>query len=423
MNITILDGSPNKNALEPTLLELIRKLENKHHTVTHLVLRDMHIALCRGCFGCWVKTPGRCILKDDSDVLDRAIINSDFVLWASPLIMGFPSTLFKTALDKHLPLIHPYMEIDQGEIHHLKRYPKYPRIGMLLEKEAATDAKDLQIVTNVFARTALNFKSRLEFVETLPSPVEELIDKIEQPQAGKHLYQKQLKATSFEPIQTPARLTIFNGSPRGTSSSNTLLMLEEFRKGFAGPTEIHHLQQMKDTQKHVQAFSEAEWVWVGFPLYTDGMPGIVKHFFEALQPMLERAENPPIGFLVQSGFPEACHSRYIERYLEKLAARLGSPYLGTIVKGGGEGIRSMPPEANRKLFANLQALGASLAEQGCLDETLLKKMARFERFPRIALPILRVLFKSPVSGQYFSKQMKENGVFEQCYEQPFVLIP
>jgi len=36
--------------------------------------------------------------------------------------------------------------------------------------------------------------------------------------------------------------------------------------------------------------------------------------------------NPPLGFIVQSDFPEGLHWRYVERYLEKLAARSGSPY-------------------------------------------------------------------------------------------------
>ena len=423
MRITILNGSPTHGQLDSALQALTAHLEKRGHNVSELVLREMTLAPCRGCFGCWVKTPGRCVLKDDTDALDRTIINSDFVLWASPLSMGFPSALFKTALDKHLPLIHPYMEIDRGEIHHLKRYPRYPRIGMLLEREAGTDAEDLQIVSGVFARTALNFKSRLEFVEALPCPPEALVEKIEQPQAGEPLYPRQFKATGFATIQPPAELTLFNGSPRGASGSNTLLMLNELGKGFGGTTRTYHLQQVSNTAQHVQAFREAQCVWIGFPLYTDGMPGIVKHFIEALQPLLEQAQNPPLGFLVQSGFPEACHSRYIERYLEKLAARLGSPYLGTIVKGGGEGTRSMSLEANRRLFTSLGALGASLAQQGCLDEKVLKKIAGFERLPRIVLPILRAVFKSPAGGQYFSKQMKENGVFEQCYEKPFVFIP
>ena len=89
----------------------------------------------------------------------------------------------------------------------------------------------------------------------------------------------------------------------------------------------------------VQAFAGAECVLLGFPLYTDAMPGMVKHFIEALEPLAGRKDNPSLGFLVQSGFPEGLHSRYVERYLEKLAERLGCPYLGTIVKGNGEGVR------------------------------------------------------------------------------------
>ncbi len=87
------------------------------------------------------------------------------------------------------------------------------------------------------------------------------------------------------------------------------------------------------------------------------MPGIVKAFIESLAPFKDRPDNPPLGFLVQSGFPEAAHSRFVERYLQKLAQRLGSPYLGTIVKGGAEGTRIMPENMTHDLFAALEQLG------------------------------------------------------------------
>ncbi len=75
--------------------------------------------------------------------MGKAVINSDFTLWAAPLKMGFPSAILKMGFDKHLPLIHPYMGVDQGEAHHLKRYEKYPRVGMLVEREEDTTEKDL----------------------------------------------------------------------------------------------------------------------------------------------------------------------------------------------------------------------------------------------------------------------------------------
>lgn len=420
MDITILNGSPQQNALDLYLNKLIALLEQNGQRVTHLVLREIKLRPCTGCFKCWVKTPGHCILKDESDLLDHTIIHADFVLWASPLVMGFPTALFKTALDKHLPLIHPYMEMVQGEIHHVARYPHYPRIGMLLEKEPATDENDLRIVTDIFTRTALNFKSRLEFCECIPTPLEALAGMINEEQSGAQLFQPTPAPTAFSSMQPPQSMTIFNGSPRGASGSNTLLMLEELRKGFQKPTQVFHLQRTKDSEEQVRAFAEAECIWLGFPLYTDGMPGTVKYFIEALQALVVRGKNPPIGFLVQSGFKEAAHSRYVERYLQKLAAHLGSPYLGTIVKGGAEGLHVMPPQANQKLFARLQALGAKLANEGHLDEKILRQIASPEHIPAALVPVVSIGLRFSVAGFYFNSMMKKNGVFERRFEQPFL---
>ena len=159
---------------------------------------------------------------------------------------------------------------------------------------------------------------------------------------------------------------------------------------------------------------------MGFPLYTDAMPGIVKAFIETLEPLRGREGNPPIGFLVQSGFPEGVHSRHLERYLAKLAGRLGSPYLGTIVKGGGEGTRLMPESMNRKLFGNLAAIGQSLAEEGQFDAVSLRAIAKPERYPGILVPVFKMLSKTSLLNGYWNNQLKENGVYEERFARPFV---
>jgi multimeric flavodoxin WrbA len=143
MKITILNGSPKPCALDVTLAHTKSELKARGHQVTQMDLRDLPLRYCIGCWGCWVKTPGECTSRDASLEMDRAVINADFVLWAAPLKMGFPSELLKRACDKHLPLIHPYMVVDHGEAHHQKRYPHYPRLGLLLEREASRDDADL----------------------------------------------------------------------------------------------------------------------------------------------------------------------------------------------------------------------------------------------------------------------------------------
>jgi len=169
----------------------------------------------------------------------------------------------------------------------------------------------------------------------------------------------------------------------------------------------------------VETFTQAECAWIGFPLYTDAMPGMVKAFIEALEKLRGRLENPPVGFLVQSGFPEAAHSRHVERYLEKLAARLGSPYLGTIVKGGGEGVRMMPDNANRKLFESLQALGRGFGETGALNPHLLRQVAGIERYPAYLTPLFKLLVRLPLVNYYWDTQLKENLAYEQRFARPY----
>jgi len=426
MKITLLNGNPTPSPFDAYLLQLQTTLEGEGHAITRLDLRDLPLRYCVGCWGCWVKTPGECISRDASLEMDRAVINADFVLWAAPLKMGFPSALLKMAQDKHLPLLHPYMVVDHGEAHHRKRYPRYPRLGLLVEREPGTDERDLQIVTDIYCRTALNFKTRLEFSLTTGTPAAELAARI----AARTLRQAQGNTRRPLPlparlgplpgatVRPPSRLTLFNGSPRGRRG-NTPILLEQFAKGFGGATEMHHLVRVKSTDEFVQAFAKAECAWIGFPLYTDAMPGIVKHFIEALEPLVGQPENPPLGFLVQSGFPEGLHSRYIERYLERLAARLGSPYLGTIVKGNGEGVRIMPPEATRSLFDNLQALGAGLARDGRLDPEILERVAAPERFPAISDPFFRLFLGLPLAHSYFDGMLKKNGAYARRFAQPF----
>ena len=76
--------------------------------------------------------------------MGQAVINSDFTLWAAPLKMGFPTALLKMGFDKHLPLIHPYMVVDQGEAHHLKRYEKYPRVGIAGREGRGYNSQDIR---------------------------------------------------------------------------------------------------------------------------------------------------------------------------------------------------------------------------------------------------------------------------------------
>jgi len=183
MNITIMNGNPNARNVrfDNYLLHLSEELASNGHAVTNFELREMDISYCIGCFGCWVKSPGECRSEDDSIEVSRAYINSDFVLYASPVIMGFYSALLKKVTDKFIQLVEPYMEFVDGESRHLARYDRYPLVGLLLEKGADCDDEDISIIADTHKNTALNFKSKLVFTKLTHDPVDEVLRAIVAP--------------------------------------------------------------------------------------------------------------------------------------------------------------------------------------------------------------------------------------------------
>ncbi len=178
MKALILNSFGSDSAMNSTLSEIKSKLSAQGVETGELVLRDMKYSPCRGCFNCWVKTPGLCVFKDDGDILCREVLHSDLILLASPVLMGYPSAMVKNALDRIIPLVHPYLEDLDGEVHHMKRYEKIPKMGLLLEKTGDTDDEDITIITEIFQRAALNLQSSLKFVQLTTTSAEELVNEI-----------------------------------------------------------------------------------------------------------------------------------------------------------------------------------------------------------------------------------------------------
>jgi multimeric flavodoxin WrbA len=139
----------------------------------------MDLRPCVGCFGCWVKTPGECRTADGSHEVCRAFVASDLVIFASPLVMGFTSALLKNAQDKLIPVLHPHPTLYRGEMHHVSRYDSYPLWGLVLAEEQDTDEEDVRIVSDIYERDSINFKTSLCFTHMAGDPVEDMAREID----------------------------------------------------------------------------------------------------------------------------------------------------------------------------------------------------------------------------------------------------
>jgi len=187
-----------------------------------------------------------------------------------------------------------------------------------------------------------------------------------------------------------------------------------------GSVELFYLNRLKEGQQFVDGFKAADHVILAFPLYTDAMPAIVKVFIESLEPLCGRQGNPGIGFIVQNGFPEVIHSRFVEKYLEKLAARLGCHYHGTVIKGGVEGYQERPAFINRKLFRDFHRLGVYFAGHTAFDPEIVHKFTRRERMSKSGLRLFKLFDKAGFIKHYWFHQLIHNKAFKYRFARPYV---
>ena len=221
-------------------------------------------------------------------------------------------------------------------------------------------------------------------------------------------------------------LLLLNGSPKGESgNSNYLLqLLLEGVDEIPGHThEYANLARVKQHSHYVGLFQQADVIVMAFPLYTDMMPGIVKTFIEELEPLCGREDNPALGFIIQSGFPESVQLRALEAYLEKLARRLGCRYVGTALRGGGGNVRSMPAFMAKKVTENMHALGRSLGNTGEFDPEVIRRFALSEKMPLPQLWFMGTFGDRMARAFFWHREMKKNGAYKRREAQPYALPP
>lgn len=120
---------------------------------------------CLGCFGCWVKTPGRCVVKGDSgEAFVESFVGADLVILGGATPYGSFALPIKAALDRVIPSLLPYFRRFRGEMHHVPRYARLPRILSLAFGEAteAEEATHLDLVRS-FCDNASSPRQRRAF--------------------------------------------------------------------------------------------------------------------------------------------------------------------------------------------------------------------------------------------------------------------
>ncbi|MDR3598365.1 flavodoxin family protein [Clostridium sp.] len=77
---------------------------------------------CLGCFNCWIKTPGRCIIEDSYTEMPKYILERGTFIIITQIKYGCYTSYVKNVIDRSIGILLPFFQTVNGELHHLPRY-------------------------------------------------------------------------------------------------------------------------------------------------------------------------------------------------------------------------------------------------------------------------------------------------------------
>jgi len=156
MNATVLNGALPGDAFLDEVQDLVVELLGEEgFRVRPWVLREEKVGYCMGCFECWTATPGLCRIPDAGRDVAASLIRSDLAVCLTPVTFGGYSSELKKAVDRTICLISPFFKVIGGEVHHHRRYRRYPAllgIGVLPGPHAGQE----RIFGELIERHAIN---------------------------------------------------------------------------------------------------------------------------------------------------------------------------------------------------------------------------------------------------------------------------
>jgi len=184
MKAVVLDGSRTEDGTL-NLPEMIgAAVERCGYVVEIIPLRDEKIGSCTGCFGCWLRTPGMCLIDDDGRKVAGKIIRSNLTVFVTPVTFGGYSSELKKAVDRMAcPSLLPFLVNMGGEVHHPGRYERPPTLvafGVLPRPDPQSEELFQALVVRNTINMHTNGYSAMVYstdsLETIRSRVDSLLD-------------------------------------------------------------------------------------------------------------------------------------------------------------------------------------------------------------------------------------------------------
>ena len=382
MKTLILDGSKINN---PTSEKIKSSLQTQIPNAESLILCEQKIGNCAGDFFCWVRSPGMCNTDDDNRVIAEKIMQSDLVIYLTPVTFGGYSSALKRMVDHQIQNISPFFTTINGEIHHQRRYKNYPdvlAIGWTDQPDAQSEAVFRQLVhrnaINMHASTAVSGLVNRE--SNLDEQIQGWLNEIKN--ASSSLVPALSKTEIFCADAPPVRRAVLLvGSPRTRKSTSASLggyLMEQLNSRGVETEIIQVYTSFNSTERTrlvLEKLDQADLIVLAFPLYVDSLPAPVIAALEKISAHRATTKvEQRFAAIANCGFPEARHNDTALAICEEFAHETGMIWLDALALGGGQGLvggvplkdmdgRAIPLKKSLELAAASLALGMPIPQQ------------------------------------------------------------
>ena len=220
---------------------------------------------CVGCFGCWTKTPGECVIKDSYERMGALIHKADEVVVMTKYTYGGFSSFVKNVFDRSIGLVLPFFEIVDGEMHHKNRYPEAKKVRFIFRGASLTE-EDKTAATEYVHAVCKNFRTCIPEI---------IFEEDENAAPKKRLYAVPDKASE--------KTVLLNCSMRG-ANANSKKILNALAPQLKGRVEsIDLVQYIKKMDELKKILNDADRIVFGTPLYVDGIPSSPLRVMEMME--------------------------------------------------------------------------------------------------------------------------------------------
>jgi len=400
MKAILLNGSPENNSTgERVRATLTAQLQAEGWEVEHFALCESKIGNCAGDFFCFIRTPGVCNVNDDNRAIAESLVNSDLMVYLTPVTFGGYSPTLKRMVDHQIQNISPLFARVAGETHHAKRYKKNPDL-LVVGWMQAPDAQSEAVFRHLVQRIALNWHAKTwvgDVVLTnlsddeLQTLAQQWLDDIHNRKSSSQVElptngdpSTVLGTGTGHGLVEIRRALLLVGSPKTRKSTSHSLgeYLFEQLEAQSIQTETIYLHTVLRSPARMQALLDAvdaaDLLTLAFPLYCDSLPAPVIEALERIAAHRQRRDpshRQLFTAIANCGFPEAYQCDTALAICEIFASQAGFEWAGALALGGGGMVNGFPlVEGGGKTIRMRQSL--DLAAEGLVQGGAIPQAAR-----------------------------------------------